>query len=229
MNPPTPHATAVQFGLLVREEAARNGGDKWKAARIVAERFPTLSADKLTFLTWAFVQAEGLAFQECRPVVEERRWDGGAQDVLAPHHGPVQIEGGGDHPARGPQNALVAAVTPSDGGAGRQPVIAAQSPRAPRTPVRSFFQSSPGAYLVTIGNTGARKPVRDLTRADITTIYRYFGQSESTYRDKREGWQRLAEQVPEDGTLGAVMSDLPTRDRAFLYGEIGLRAEEGAA
>lgn len=233
MNPPTPHQVAVEFGKRVREEAARDSGDKWTAARKIAETtFPKLSPDQLTFLTWALVRAVDIAFQVDRPVMEERRPSIAPPSTGAPQHGPVESHTAGTDGRQGSREvpSKPAPFVPAtddgrhvtrDAHNNLAPVV----PTVPRVPVRSFFRSHPGSYMVRIGNTGVTKAARDLTRADLTTIYRYFGRSEETYRDKREGWQRIAEAVPEDAKLGDVLESLASRDRAFLNAELGIRAE----
>ena len=87
---------------------------------------------------------------------------------------------------------------------------------------------TPADYVLAIANTGERKRLGDLTRADINTLSRYAATIRDTYAAKATGWARISERVPEHGVLASVIADLTTRDREFLHQELGVAWEATA-
>lgn len=200
----TRQQAALEFGARVFRAATSNGKSRDEARREAAEQvakeaFPNLSATAREFVVWALLSAESVFVLTKRPplLAEGHRRDD-THSASAPAGGDEQNDGG-------------------------QETVDTQNAPAPvsrRT--LAIMRDGPGQYPVYVPGVGMRA-IADLTKEWVGYIYHDRKTRRRNAESTEKGWHRVYDATPAEGTLGDVMTDLPTSVKRFLAGELGIK------
>ena len=113
--------------------------------------------------------------------------------------------------------------TAADAHTGRAAAVSNLRPANSGTSWRDNIHWSDVMVAVGVGGTKCR--AEDLTRDDMTVIYRIAQQAADSHKKRAAGWRRLAAKVGDGETLGAAAGRLSANDRRFLADELGVGVE----